>query len=88
MENTSIKIDPVRMKRCLRQMRMSVPDLAARLKCNPQTIYRLQQDRGATSMTFLDNLARVVGRDIVAEMIVNDDDRSDFLNPIHVGGDE
>jgi len=86
MENNSIEIDGLALKRVLRRARLSANDLAERMGKHAQTIYRLQQGRGNTTMTFLDELAEHLGRDIVAGLITHDEDREDFLARLITNG--
>lgn len=82
MNIDSIEIDGDRLRRLLQRLRLSVQELAPMIGKHPQTIYRLQQGRGTTSLTFLDDLAEVAGQEHVADLIVDDEDRAAFLDNI------
>src|SRR4051812_6990771 len=82
MNIDSIEIDGEKLRRLLQRMRLSVQELAPLIGKHPQTIYRLQQGRGTTSLTFLDDLAEVAGEDNVADLVVDDEDRAAFLEHI------
>lgn len=82
MNIDSIEIDGDALRRLLRRLRLSVQELAPLIGKHPQTVYRLQQGRGTTSLEFLDSLAEVAGREPVSALIVDEAVREDFLNAI------
>lgn len=82
MNIDSIEIDGEKLRRLLQRLRLSVQELAPLVGRHPQTIYRLQQGRGTTTLAFLDDLSEVAGESNVAELIVNDEDRAAFLDNI------